>query len=352
MDPIAEDIPERRMAFTCSYVPEEIILASGFNPVPVHPEKPPSDGDSHIYPNTCGYLKSMLAHGLSGDVAAAEGIVFANCCDGMRKLYDIWEKYVSHMHAFLLEVPKKNDPLSTEFFASELRRLSTRIQERTNASRKIEPEEMEAAIRSFNEKRREMSALLSRMAENGAARNASHIYTLCHEASAIHGDSAADQADRTESTTTKDAVRLILVGSRLRSPDLISLVEGSGARVVGLDTCMTTRRFQGLVEEGTGDPYMALARQSLSRMPCPRMDLFEDRFQSLFDLVRESRAGGVIFAPLKFCDTFQYDTLLLRDRLKKAGTPLLILDTDYEPTVPEQVRTRVQAFVETLGSKS
>ena len=112
MDSIADAPRERKMALACSYVPEEIILAAGFTPTPIHPDKPPSAGEPHIYPNTCGYLKSLLAQGLHREMAGAEGIVFANCCDGMRKLRDIWEQYVPNTPALFLEVPKKKDLLS------------------------------------------------------------------------------------------------------------------------------------------------------------------------------------------------------------------------------------------------
>ena len=70
--------------YTCSYVPEEIILASGFQPRRFLPEG--CSTDASVHPNTCGYVKSMLEAALEGKASEAAGIIIANSCDAMRRL--------------------------------------------------------------------------------------------------------------------------------------------------------------------------------------------------------------------------------------------------------------------------
>lgn len=345
---------EGKLAYTCSYVPEEIIRAAGFQPLRIRPERNPSEADTHIYPNTCGYLKSLLAHGLYEDMSGVEGIVFANCCDGMRRLRDIWEHYVSAVPSFFIDVPKKKDPLSVEFFATEFKRFAAGIQNRFGASRETETSNLQAAIKRSNKLRKKMTGLFSQMGKNGVTLKGDEIYSLCHEKADVSDEALSGLADRiltgaAESTADGNTKGVILSGSDFRTPDLISLVEKSGGTIVGFDTCMTTRRFEGLVEDEASDPYMALAERYLTRPPCPRMDTFEDRCEHLVSLIRESGARALIYAPLKFCDTFQYDTLLLLKRFKEAGIPLLILENDYQASVPEQDRTRIQALIENLS---
>ncbi len=345
---------KRTFAYVCSYVPEEIILAAGFRPQRVLPDANPSDADAHIHPNTCGYLKSLLAAGLHGDLADMDGIVFANCCDGMRRLNDLWEKYVPGVPPLFMDLPKKNDPLSVDFFASELRRLSGRIRQAQGLSHEVKAPEIEDAIRTCNRTREKMMEIFSRWGRNGARVDAAAIHALGHgEADTQAG--ILEQADRIlldrpETAGNGGTKGVVLSGSYLRRPDLISLIEASGGRVSGFDSCLTVRRFQDRVEEGSGDPYLALAKRYLTRPPCPRMDTFEDRYASLLSLVRDSGAGGLIYFPMKFCDPFQYDTLLLLQQFKGEGIPLLILESEFETGVPEQVRTRVQAFIENLGT--
>ena len=43
--------------------------------------------------------------------------------------------------------------------------------------------------------------------------------------------------------------RILVTGNMLRQPDLISRIEGTGAQVVGLDTCTGIRTYDKKVEE-------------------------------------------------------------------------------------------------------
>ena len=76
---------------TCACVPEEILTAAGLHARRLLPGSAPADADSHVHPGTCGYVKSLLASGLAGEEPRASCIVIGNSCDGMRKLYDLWD---------------------------------------------------------------------------------------------------------------------------------------------------------------------------------------------------------------------------------------------------------------------
>ena len=73
------------------------------------------------------------------------GIVIANSCDAMRRLYDLWTGYVPRVPAFFLDVPKKSDDDSIAFFASELTRLSEWLHEALHGTRVTERNLEEAA---------------------------------------------------------------------------------------------------------------------------------------------------------------------------------------------------------------
>jgi benzoyl-CoA reductase/2-hydroxyglutaryl-CoA dehydratase subunit BcrC/BadD/HgdB len=125
----------RTVSYTCSYVPEEIILAAGLDPRRVIPEARPSEADAYMHPNTCYYVKSLLASGLAEAGSGTDAIVFANSCDGMRRLNDVWKEYVEAVPAFFIDVPKKRDPASIDFLASELRRFADNLEEAFPGSR-------------------------------------------------------------------------------------------------------------------------------------------------------------------------------------------------------------------------
>ena len=87
-------------------------------------------------------------------------------------------------------------------------------------------------------------------------------------------------------------------------------------------------------------------------MPCPRMlDQYPQRLANLLQAVRQYRVDGIICERLKFCDLWGGEIEMLRRSLKQeAGIPLLVLERDYAAAGGVgQLRTRVQAFLETLA---
>lgn len=63
------------------------------------------------------------------------------------------------------------------------------------------------------------------------------------------------------------------------------------------------------------------------------------------NLIQEFRVTGIVLKTLFFCDAFNFEALRLEREL---GLPLLHVDTDYGETNTGQLRTRVEAFLETL----
>ena len=64
----SKDKTGQAIYYTCAYVPIEIIIAAGFIPRRLMSTSTPSAGDSYIYPNTCCYLKSLIAFATSGNL--------------------------------------------------------------------------------------------------------------------------------------------------------------------------------------------------------------------------------------------------------------------------------------------
>jgi len=344
---------QQALCYACSYVPEEIIIAAGLVPRRALPESRPSDSDSHIHASTCFFVKSLLAAALEGAFSNTAGFIFANSCDGMRKLYDIWKRYVEQVPPFFIDVPKKRDEDSIEFFASELRRLIDTLESKFPGSTVTE-ENLEIAIKTCNMIRRQMGQVfeLQRAAKPGV--RGSDILDLTLEAAHLSPAEFGDKLARFLSTAKKEkpvqnGLRIVLYGNVVNRPDLVGLIEDSGAQVVALDTCFGVRHYDLLVEEDTSNPIRALARRYLLRAPCARMEGFETRFQYMKRLVNSCKADGVIYSVVKFCDSHVYDLPMLTDSFRAAGIPFLFIENDYEWTGLEQIATRVEAFLEMIG---
>jgi benzoyl-CoA reductase/2-hydroxyglutaryl-CoA dehydratase subunit BcrC/BadD/HgdB len=343
------------VSYNCSYVPEEIILAAGRTPRRMIPDPRPSAVDAYMHPNTCYYVKSLLASGLAGAVSGSGAVVFANSCDGMRRLNDVWREHVPAVPALFLDVPKKKDPASVEFFASELRRLSGKL-EQVFAGVRVTDEGLEEAIGTCNKVRMMMETLFRRQRDPRSGVTGLAVLELCLEGAGSHPAEFTRSlgeflAESKQVEAREGKRRIVLTANVIHRPDLIVLIEELGGQVVALDTCLGARHFDTQVNKDSPDPMMALAERYLEKASCPRMEGIEERFQRLKRLANDCSADGIIYSTVKFCDMHLYEAPLMRITSEDAGFPVLFLENDYEWTGLEQMRTRAEAFLGMIGER-
>ena len=120
----------RLVGFTCSYTPPALVHAAGFVPYRILPEGDAADqAGTVLHDNLCPEVKRTLDRKLAGDLPPLAGTVFVNSCDAMRRLYDAWLVARPDEPAILLDLPVAGDLRSVAFFARELERLTTALQE-------------------------------------------------------------------------------------------------------------------------------------------------------------------------------------------------------------------------------
>ena len=66
------------------------------------------------------------------------------------------------------------------------------------------------------------------------------------------------------------------------------------------------------------------------------------------ELAEEFRVDGIIGERLIFCDQWVVEHYMNDADLKEAGIPFLLIDREYVMGGKGQLRTRVQAFLETI----
>ena len=76
------------------------------------------------------------------------------------------------------------------------------------------------------------------------------------------------------------------------------------------------------------------------------------RKEYLADLVKEYKADGIIIEQMKFCEYWSYerliDTFVLR---RDYGIPVCSIEKEYTNNAVGQLRTRFQAFIESIELK-
>ena len=150
--------------------------------------------------------------------------------------------------------------------------------------------------------------------------------------------------------------KVVLAGSENDDPDFTKLIESCGAEVVADRYCYgaVESRQPILVQPGQ-DPLEAIARHYLDTSNCPRFmpqDEMRARKKRLADLVKEYNADGLIIASNKFCEYWSYerviDTVIMN---RDFGIPVCSIEKEYINAASGQLRTRFQAFVESVEIK-
>ena len=63
---------------------------------------------------------------------------------------------------------------------------------------------------------------------------------------------------------------------------------------------------------------------------------------------KEYNIDGVIHSNLSFCHTYAVEYKKVAEELKKAGIPVINIETDYSTEDSGQIKTRVEAFLEMI----
>lgn len=150
--------------------------------------------------------------------------------------------------------------------------------------------------------------------------------------------------------------RVVLVGSEVDDVDLVKLIEESGAYVCADRFCYGSFPGRNKIElNDKEDALTQICRQYMYRSQCARymnQAKIQGRRAYVDELAQKYHADGIIYEQMKFCDPWAYErmvgTQVLRDEYHY---PVLSVDRPYVAGNSGQLRTRVQAFVESVEIK-
>lgn len=160
-----------------------------------------------------------------------------------------------------------------------------------------------------------------------------------------------------EAETKPYRARLAVVGSEVDDSGFIKLIEDTGAYVCADRFCFGSLPGRDVIELSDGeDALTQLCRQYVYRGQCPRtmnMAKVYGRKQYVNDIAKEYGADGIVYEQIKFCDPWAYERLMGSTMLRDDyGYPVLSVDRPYNiASSLGQMRTRVQAFVESIEIK-
>ena len=310
--------------------------------------------DNYLSSFICSYTRSLLEFAFDDRFDLVQGWVFVPSCAHMQRLADNLEYLKKPAFNHVIDVPRKVNEVTTTWLAEELAMLRDKLAAHFGVD--MGDASLMKAIdewNSFAQAVRDIGDLRKRPAPpiTGTEFHALLMASLASPKDLILPKINEFRAEIEKRPGLENhRARLMVVGGHLHDPGFISLIESQGGLVVADRFC--TGSIPGLipVEGNGGDPIKTLAEHSFKKTLCPRMmESFPLRLKTILDAVREYKVDGVVLEILKFCDLWGVDSVPLVNALRKEGIPVLKLEREYRLSSEGQLRTRVQAFLESMG---
>lgn len=333
-------------------VPEELIYAFGFLPVSlIGTDKPLKKAPSRLPDNACSLARSNLELVLSYEGDLFDGFVLPQVCDTTQHLSDIWrisfpDKYVESFLA-----PRQADRPSARYWVKEeIERLISSLTGWSGKS--LKDEDLRKSIRIHNENKELLKEIYEIKRKNPGTLSNKELFALIK---------LSMQVDKTEFNKSLKKIKeglkikkvdgytdVILVGITCDPPEVYELFDEIKLNIVG-DTLVTgTRYLQGIVPDN-GNLIDALTERHFKRgFFSPIHDNVYKNFEEVKALYKQTNAKAIIYVHIEFCESQEYDLPDLKRMIKKEGMPIHKLDTEYQTISLSHVRTRLQAFFESL----
>lgn len=348
----------------CTFVPEEMVLALDGILVGLcaGAEFAPELVEKYLPRNTCSLIKGAFGFALAGVcpyLNASDIVVGENTCDGKKKSYEIFKELVPQL--YVMDLPQVKSAEGRALLKAEFTRFAAHLEAVTG--KKLTVENLRQAIATVNAKRSAMHRLARLRAASpapisgldGLLANQVYFYDdpvrFTGSVNAIC-DELEQRISQGAGVAAADAPRILISGCPMSVPNwkIPTIVERSGAVIVGEESCVGARGTQGLTD-ASGDTVDALIDGIVTRylqIDCAIFTPNNSRLEHVVQMARELKAQGVIHYGLQFCSPYQIEAGPMERELEKAGIPTLRVDTDYGQEDIGQIQTRVEAFIERL----
>ena len=347
----------------CVYIPEEVVVAAGGVCVGLCGGSQGSipDAEKILPRNICPMVKS--AYGFkAGKICpyfqAVDFVYGETTCDAKKKTWEILDRLVP---TYVMEIPQMKNKRDKALWLDEVKEFKAKVEE--VCGRKITSDDLAAAIKVINGKRRALQRLTRLRAANPApisgkdallieqiafydepVRFAEKVNALCDELEARVG--------RGEGVMPADAPRVMVAGVPMALPNwkVHNLVETAGAVIVGEESCIGTRYFKDLIDEGSRDldGQLEVLTDRYMRIDCSCFTPNTERIDQVIREYRDSGAQGLLHNSLQFCHTYNVEEIRIKEACQKEGIPYLSIESDYSPEDVGQLQTRIEAFLEQI----
>jgi benzoyl-CoA reductase/2-hydroxyglutaryl-CoA dehydratase subunit BcrC/BadD/HgdB len=359
------------LGYTCFHAPEVLLNLPGCFSVRLRAPHTNSMEMATYYManNSCEYARAILERALEGSFSFLDAVIGVDVCEANNRCMENME--IMHTQGadkdkyFIcnLDIPYSDDEDCVEHLREQLtRKVLTPLRERYGI------DVSDAAIRKSVAEFNEVCRLITEIGEFRKLDNPPitgyefHVLTLATYAcpKRLVADKLRETLEeikhRQPDADKKYRARVLVIGSEIDDPGLIKLIEECGALVVADRFCFGSvpgRQVIPLTDDE--DALTQVVRFNLKSTQCPRQcarHRVQNRYDTAVQLVNDYHADGAIYEQMKFCTYWSYERAMAGYIMpREYGVHVLSIDRPYMVGQSGQLRTRVQAFIESLEIK-
>ena len=361
------------LAYNCSYIPELLLDVEGCFGVRLRAPRctNPDLATYYMTNRSCPYSKSILERAFEGGYNFIDALLGQECCTTMNRMEQYFDycKLIPKEKFFIsfIDMPLKKTEWHAGYFRRQIEQKIIEPLERVYGV-DFSEEKLLAAIEQHNEVCRIISEIgdMRKLPNPPVTGYEFHVIQLvsltCPKDLILPylRETLEEIKQREPEPKFPFRARVMVAGSEIDDPDFAKLLESCGAYVVADRYCFGSipGREEIIVKPGE-DILQAIADHYIQTNQCPRSMGPENvvaRKQFLYKIAQEYGAEGVIVENMKFCEYWGYERAQaaqwMRDGFSLPGTlPVCQIEKDYTNAATGQLRTRFQAFVESLEIK-
>lgn len=337
-------------------IPEEIVHAAGMLPITLMGfDGAITHATRSLQPTiACNILLENLELCFNDTLDFLDGVIFADVCDTIPILSDIWLRHSHQALHHLMVMPKHlNSPSSRRRVSEQFLRLKTAIEIQNNM--KISDRALKHSICVYNQNRRMLKRLYELRRCKQGFLSASDVCAVVATGMLMRKEDhnrlvepLLHQLENMQELSDEANVKLVVSGSLCGPCDsVLSTIDARGAYVVEDDLYIGNRYFTTLVNEDM-PPIDALAHRYINDIPSPAKFFNANAWANyLLNMVMRNKADGVVIVMRKFCEIHADDFACIQKELDNAGIPCLMIEIE-RAGVSEQDKTRIQTFIDML----
>ncbi|WP_088225102.1 double-cubane-cluster-containing anaerobic reductase [Desulfosporosinus sp. FKB] len=346
----------------CIYTPTELVMAAGAIPLPLCSTKqdPISVAEKVLPRNLCPLIKSSYGFAASGACPyfnISDLLIAETTCDGKKKMYELLAE-LKPLH--LLQLPQTQDMNALEYWHSEITKLKDRLEKDFSVT--ITEQNLREAIHLLNEERRSLKDLQDITKHKPSPISGLDLLTILYNRGfSIDKEATIQRVDRLTlklkelsnqgvSPFKTNTPRILLTGVPvgIGCHKVVQIIEENGGNVVCFESCGGYKGVCDQVDEEK-EPLLAIAEKYLAT-PCSCMSPNNTRFELVQRLIEEFKVDGVVDLTWQACHTYNIESYSLKKYLQERKTvPFLQIETDYSESDIEQLKVRIEAFLEIIS---